>query len=78
MWDLQHPPKGRTVGKIKDHLSSIYRIYLRSGTLKLTFNGEPLHTTSQLFLWLPRMRAHSSQPCSGESTSRSILETVSA
>lgn len=42
MWDLQHPPKGRTVGKIKDHLSSIYRIYLRSGTLKLTFNGEPL------------------------------------
>lgn len=42
MWDLQHPPKGRTVGKIKDHLSSIYRIYLRSGTLRLTFNGEPL------------------------------------
>jgi hypothetical protein len=42
MWDLHHPPKGRTVGKIKEHLSSIYRIYLRSGTLKLTLNGEPL------------------------------------
>ena len=41
MWDLQHPPKGRTVGKIKEHLASIYRVYLRSGTLRLTFNDEP-------------------------------------
>jgi hypothetical protein len=42
MWDLQHPPKGRTIAKIKEHLASIYRVYLRSGTLKLTFNGDLL------------------------------------
>jgi hypothetical protein len=42
MWELHHPPKGRTVSKIKEHLASIYRVYLRSGTLKLTLNGEPL------------------------------------
>lgn len=42
MWDLHHPPKGRTIGKIKEHLASIYRVYLRGGTLKLTFNGEAL------------------------------------
>ncbi len=40
--DLCHPPKGRTVGKIKEHLASIYRIFLRDKTLHLTFNGEPL------------------------------------
>lgn len=42
MLELHHPPKGRTVAKIKEHLASIYRVYLRSGTLKLTFNGDAL------------------------------------
>ncbi|MGH7485825.1 MAG: ATP-binding protein, partial [bacterium] len=54
MWELQHPPKGRTVGKIKDHLASIYRIYLRSGTLKLIFNGEPLRFDEPAILMAAR------------------------
>lgn len=39
---LHHMPQGRTVGKIKDHLSSIYRIFLRDGRLQILFNGELL------------------------------------
>lgn len=39
---LHHVPQGRTIGKIKEHLASIYRIFLRDGRLMLTFNGEAL------------------------------------
>lgn len=41
--ELCHPPKGgRTIGKIREHLASIYRVFLRDKTLQLVFNGEPL------------------------------------
>lgn len=40
--DLHHVPVGRTLGKIKEHLTDIYRVFLRSGTLTLLFNGESL------------------------------------
>ena len=39
---LHHLPQGRTIGKIKEHLASIYRMFLRDGRLELTFNTEPL------------------------------------
>ena len=39
---LHHMPQGRTVGKIRDHLASIYRIFLRDGRLALHLNGTPL------------------------------------
>ena len=39
---LHHVPQGRTVGKIKEHLASIYRMFLRDGRMTLTFNDEPL------------------------------------
>lgn len=39
---LHHIPQGRTLGKIRDHLSSIYRIFLRDGRLKLYLNAELL------------------------------------
>lgn len=42
---LYHIPQGRTIGKIKDHLASIYRIFLRKGTIEISFNGEPLSYT---------------------------------
>lgn len=32
----------RTLGKIKEHLASIYRVFVREGALKLTFDGDPL------------------------------------
>lgn len=39
---LNQVPKGRTVGRIKDHLASMYRCFLRSGDLELVYNGERL------------------------------------
>ncbi|MDA8452521.1 ATP-binding protein [Acidovorax sp. NCPPB 3859] len=39
---LHHVPQGRTLGKIKDHLASIYRVFLRDGRMVLRFNKEPL------------------------------------
>ena len=40
--DLNQPPQGRTVGKIKSHLASIYRVFIRNGQLELVFNEETL------------------------------------
>ena len=34
---LHRPPYGRTIGKIRDHLASIYRIFLRDESLELVF-----------------------------------------
>lgn len=39
---LYRVPMGRTLGKIKEHLAGIYRMFTRDGTLELMFNGEPL------------------------------------
>ncbi|MDN3575657.1 ATP-binding protein [Chitinimonas viridis] len=39
---LHHVPQGRTLGKIKEHLASIYRVFLRDGRMTLKFNGECL------------------------------------
>lgn len=44
--NLHHVPQGRTLGKIKEHLASIYRIFLRDGRLRLKFNGELLSYSS--------------------------------
>lgn len=43
---LHHMPHGRTVGKIRDHLASIYRVFLRDGRLALHLNGIPLRYLS--------------------------------
>jgi hypothetical protein len=40
--ELHHPPKGRTVTKIREHLASIYRTFLRDGLLQLRFRKESL------------------------------------
>ena len=37
-----HVPVRRTVGKIKEHLTDIYRGFIRDGVLELRFNGEAL------------------------------------
>jgi hypothetical protein len=39
---LHHLPQGRTIGKIRDHLCSIYRVFLRDGRLSIQLNGEVL------------------------------------
>src|SRR5687768_17907492 len=35
-----HLPTRRTLGKIKDHLTDIYRVFVRNGTLQLRLNNE--------------------------------------
>lgn len=39
---LHRIPQAKTVGKIKQHLRSIYRVFLRRGILQLSFDDEPL------------------------------------
>lgn len=39
---LHHLPQGRTIGKIKDHLASIYRVFLQDGRLIIRFDGDLL------------------------------------
>jgi hypothetical protein len=40
--NLHRPPLGRTVTKIKEHLASIYRTFIRDGVLELVFDGDVL------------------------------------
>lgn len=51
-----HLPVGRTVAKIKDHLTDIYRVYLRNGLLQLQFNEEWLEYAPPRFLRVPFAR----------------------
>ena len=40
--DVFHVPVGRTVAKLKEHLTDIYRAFMRDGILALRFNGNSL------------------------------------
>ena len=40
--DIRRFPRGRTIGKIKEHLASIYRVFLRTGQLELFVDDERL------------------------------------
>ena len=40
--NIRRFPKGRTIQKIRDHLSSIYRAFIHDGSLVLTVDGESL------------------------------------
>jgi hypothetical protein len=40
--DIFHVPVGRTVAKLKEHLTDIYRALIRNDSLELRFNGEIL------------------------------------
>lgn len=55
--DLHHPPHGRTIGKIKEHLASIFRIFIQRGMLNLTFDGEPLEYPDVKILKAPHYKS---------------------
>ena len=40
--NLHKPPQGRTIGKIREHLASIYRVFIAEGLLGLWFRDEVL------------------------------------
>ena len=44
---------GRTISKVKEHLSDIYRVYTREGLVVLRFNGEELTYTAPEVLVAP-------------------------
>jgi hypothetical protein len=59
---LHKIPQGRTIAKIKDHLASIYRVFLRDGSLQLIFNGETLSYEDPAIMVAPFYRNPQSQP----------------
>ena len=60
--DLHRVPRGRTVGKIKEHLADIYRVYTRSGVLRLSFNGELLTYSEPDILVAPFYKTQDAAP----------------
>jgi hypothetical protein len=52
--NLYKAPQGATIKKIKDHLASIYRFFLRDGELELRFNDELLAYSSPAVLVVPK------------------------
>jgi len=60
--ELFSPLRGRTIGKIKEHLGSMYRIFLRKGLLELRFDGERLSYDDPTVLVAPFFRQPDGQP----------------
>lgn len=51
-----HLPAGRTIAKIKDHLTDIYRVYIRDGLLELRFGPDELRYVPPRILRAPFAR----------------------
>lgn len=58
---LYHLPVKRSLGKIKQHLTDIYRVLTRDNKLDLRFNGEPLVHTPVRVLEAPYFRQPASE-----------------
>ena len=51
---LHKPLAGRTLGKMREHLQDIYRVYTRGGNVVISFNGEELTYAEPAVLVIPR------------------------
>jgi len=60
--ELNHIPQTATVTKIRNHLASIYRQFLRDGSLQLTYKGERLEYPEVEALVAPRAGEPDSDP----------------
>lgn len=58
---LHNPPQTKTIGKIKQYLGDIYRVFTRDGSLDLRFNGEPLTYQEPVILVAPFFRDKAGQ-----------------
>ena len=54
--DVFQGPKGRTVAKLKEHLTDMYRIFMRDGVLELRFNDKMLEYSEPRILKAPYFR----------------------
>jgi hypothetical protein len=68
--NLYKAPQGATVKKIKDHLASIYRVFLRDGELELRFNEDRLLYVTPAVLVAPRYN----DPAGGKMTWRKEID----
>lgn len=60
--NIRRFPRGKTIQKIKEHLSSIYRVYIREGLLGLYVDGEELTYDDPAILKAPSYRDPDGQP----------------
>lgn len=54
LFDVNRMPRRKGVAKVKDHLRSIYREFIRKGILKLTLNNEELKFNDPKILFVPK------------------------
>ena len=59
--NIRRFPRGKTIPKIKEHLSSIYRIYIREGLLALYVDGQELSYRNPAILKAPSCRSPDGQ-----------------
>jgi len=59
---LHKMPQGRTIGKIKEHLASIYRVFIRDSLLELKWDGEILTCEEPPILTAPFYRTPAAEP----------------
>lgn len=60
--NIRRFPRGKTIQKIKEHLSSIYRVYIREGSLALYVDGQTLNYEDPAILTAPSYREPDGQP----------------
>ena len=60
--EMHHVPIKRTIAKIKEHLTDIYRVYLRDGSLELWLGDDMLNYLEPRILNAPFARELSSPP----------------
>lgn len=60
--DLYRSPQTKTIRKIKDHLASIYRVFIRDGTLELSFDNDILTYPTWPVLHKPYYKTESGPP----------------
>lgn len=62
LFNVNRIPKRKGVGKVKDHLRSIYREFIRRGILKLSLNGEELTFKDPKILNVPKHDEPNGEP----------------
>lgn len=60
--NIRRFPRGKTIQKIREHLASIYRVYLREGDLALYVDGQKLEYSDPAILVAPRYNAPEEEP----------------
>ena len=62
LFNLNRMPQGRTLAKMKEHLASMYRVFLRNGLLDLIFDGETLTYAEPPILRVPSFKDEAGEP----------------